>query len=146
MPINIRMKPGFMYFGVTSAALTLEVPYPTSGTFETSRKTQTQESADGSLVAQMIGRSRDKQNMSWEVMDCAKWWEINNWLETNGMFFYCRYFNFNRGMWQTRRFYCENPSCEPYRPTSNTSSADFGMPRFLRNCQLNVVDMGEVTA
>lgn len=142
MPINIKMKPGFMYWGLTISDLSLEVPFPSSGTFETSRKAQTQESADGSLVAQMIGRSRDKQTLSWEIMDCNKWWEINNWLEANGMFFYCRYFNFNRGIWQTKQFYVESPSCEPYRPSSNSSSPSYGMPRFLRNCQITVTDMG----
>lgn len=142
MPINIKMKPGFMYLGTVSNTFDLVVPFPTSGTFETSRKAQTGEASDGSIVAQMIGRSRDKQNMSWEVMDCNKWWEINNWLETNGMFFYCRYFNFNRGIWQTKRFYSESPTCEPYRPCGNTLSANYGMPEYLRNCTLTVIDMG----
>ena len=142
MPISIKMKPGFMYWGTTIESLNLEVPFPSSGTFETSRKAQMQESADGSIVAQMVGRSRDKQTLSWEVMDCSKWWEINNWLEENGMFFFCRYFNFNRGIWQTRKFYVENPTCEPYRPSSNQNSTDYGMPRFLRNCQISVIDMG----
>ena len=142
MPISIKMKPGFMYWGLTTSNLDLEVPFPSSGTFETSRKAQSQESANGSLVAQMIGRSRDKQTLSWEIMDCEKWWEINNWLEANGMFFYCRYFNFNRGIWQTKQFYVESPSCEPYRPSSNSSSPSYGMPRFLRNCQITVTDMG----
>jgi hypothetical protein len=145
MPINIKMKVGFMYWGLTSSSLTLSVPYPTSGTFETSRKAQTQESADGSIVAQVIGRSRDKQTLSWDVMDCTKWWEINQWLETNGMFFYCRYFNFNRGVWQTRKFYAESPSCEPYKPCSNQQSQSYGMPRFLTNCSLTVIDMGSET-
>ena len=142
MPIDIPMKVGFMYWGLSQSSLTLQVPYPSSGTFETRRKAQTQDSADGSLVAQMIGRSRDKQTMTWDIMDCSKWWEINNWLEANGMFFYCRYFNFNRGIWQTRRFYCESPSCEPYRPTSNPNNVNHGMPRFLQNCQITVMDMG----
>lgn len=142
MPINIKMKPGFMYWGNTSDNLSLEVPFPSSGTFETSRKAQTQDSADGSIVAQVIGRSRDKQTMSWDIMDCNKWWEINNWLEDNGMFFYCRYFNFNRGLWQTRKFYVESPSCEPYKPSSNQLSDEYGMPKFLTNCQLVVLDMG----
>ena len=142
MPINIKMKPGFMYWGKSTDALDLEVPFPTSGTFETSRKSQMQESSDGSIVAQVIGRSRDKQTLTWEIMDCNKWWEINNWLEENGMFFYSRYFNFNRGIWQTRKFYVESPSCEPYRPSSNQSLASYGMPRFLQNCEITVVDMG----
>ena len=59
MPISIKMKPGFMYWGTTSNSLTLEVPFPTSGAFETSRNASIQESADGSIVAQMIGRSKD---------------------------------------------------------------------------------------
>lgn len=102
MPINIPMKPGFMYWGVTLESLDLEVPFPSSGTFETSRKAQTQESANGAIVAQVIGRSRDKQTLTWDIMDCKTWWNINNWLEENGMFFYCKYFNFNRGIWQTK--------------------------------------------
>ena len=142
MPISIKMKPRFMYWGTTSNSLTLEVPFPTSETFETSRNAAIQESADGSMVAQMIGRSRDKQTLSWIVMDCNKWWEINNWLEENGMFFYCKYFNFNRGIWQIKKFYCTSPSCEPYRPNSDSNSVDYGKPRFLQNCEISVVDMG----
>ena len=72
-----------MYWGTTSNSLTLSTL--TSGTFETSRNASIQESADGSIVAQMIGRW-EITNTLLGVMDCNKWWEINNWLETNGMF------------------------------------------------------------
>lgn len=142
MPISIPMKPGFMYWGVTLDSLDSEVPFPSSGTFETSRKAQTQESANGAIVAQVIGRSRDKQTLTWDIMDCKTWWNINNWLEENGMFFYCKYFNFNRGIWQTKKYYVESPSCEPYKPSSNQESEYYGMPKFLINCKLVVVDMG----
>lgn len=140
--MHINMKPGFMYWGITEDSFSLELPYPTSGTFETSRKSQTQESADGSVVFQLIGRSRDKQKLAWEIMDPEKWWEINNWLETNGVVFFCKYFNFNRGIWQTKKFYAENPTCTPYRPNGNPNSASYGMPRFLQNCELTIIDMG----
>lgn len=140
--MHINMKPGFMYWGITEDSFSLELPYPTSGTFETSRKSQTQESADGSVVFQLIGRSRDKQKLSWEIMDPEKWWEINNWLETNGVVFFCKYFNFNRGIWQTKKFYAENLTCTPYRPNGNPNSASYGMPRFLQNCELTIIDMG----
>ena len=140
--MHINMKPGFMYWGTDSESFTLEIPYPTSGTFETSRKAQTQESADGSVVFQLVGRSRDKQKLTWEIMDNEKWWEINNWLETNGVVFFVRYFNFNRGIWQTKKFYAENPVCTPYRPCSNQTSENYGMPRYLMNCEVTVIDMG----
>lgn len=142
MPINIKMKTGFMYWGTTIEEQPLEVPYPTSGTFESNKKVQAQESADGSMVLQIIGRTRDKQKLTWEIMDCEKWWEINNWIETNGVVFYCKYFNFNLGVWQIKKFYVENPNCIPYRPSSNKLSNDYGKPRFLQNCELTITDMG----
>lgn len=142
MPIDNVL--GFIHFGTAPNNMTLSIPYPSSAPFETARTVTMQDSSDGSIVAQQVGRSRDKQSMSWKVMNCEKWWEINNWIETNGMFFYCRYFNFNRGIWQTRKFYCSNISCEPFFINNDTDSPDYGKPAHLQNCTLNVIDMGEV--
>lgn len=142
MPINYTE--GFVYFGASASSLTLSLPYPSSAPFETARSVTLMDAADGSIVAQQVGRARDKQSMTWNVLDCVKWWEINNWIEDNGMFFYCKYFNFNRGIWQTRKFYCSNLTCEPYFITSDTQSPNYGKPHHLNNCTLNVIDMGEV--
>lgn len=142
--MSINHKEGFIYFGTTAADFTLNIPYPTTAPFETARSVTLQDSADGSIVAQQVGRSRDKQSMTWKTMDCAKWWGINQWIETNGMFFYCKYFNFNIGSWKIRKFYCGNPSCEPFFIDSDPQSPNYGKPKHLENCTLNVVDMGEV--
>lgn len=144
MPINIRMKPGFMYLGATASNTTTEVPMPTgNNTFKTSFNWQTQQSADGSIVGQQRGRSRSAQEMTWERMDCQTWWALNQWIEGNGMCFYARYFNFNYGVWQTRQFYVESISCIPYRPAAETST-NHGQPMYLKDCKFTVYDMGEV--
>lgn len=142
--MGIDYKEGFIYFGTSAGTLSLSIPYPSSAPFETARSVTLQDVSDGSIAAQQVGRSRDKQSMTWKVMDCDKWWAINNWIETNGMFFYCKYFNFNRGIWQTRKFYCNNPACEPVFITSDPQSPHYGKPDRLENCTLNVIDMGEV--
>lgn len=143
MPINIKMKPGFMYIGTTAQNCTQEVPMPNGGAFETSFNWKTQQSADGSTVGQQLGRSRSTQVMSWEIMDCATWWTLNRWIESNGMSFYARYFNFNIGTWQTRRFYVNNVSCLPHRPAQK-GTANAGAPLYLKSCTFTVYDMGEV--
>ena len=140
------IKEGFIYFGTSAGYMPLSIPYPASAPFETARSVRLQESSDGSIVAQQIGRARDKQSLVWKVMTCEKWWEINNWIESNGMFFYCRYFNFNRGLWQIHKFYCGDLKCEPVFIDSDTASPNYGKPDHLENCTLNVIDMGEVDA
>jgi len=142
MPINYTE--GFIYFGKSAGVMSLSIPYPATAPFETARSVTLQDSSDGSIVAQQVGRSRDKQSMSWKAMNCQKWWEINSWLESNSMFFYCRYFNFNRGIWQVHKCYCGNITCEPVFIESDTDSPNYGKPHHLENCNLNVIDMGEV--
>lgn len=147
--MRIRFKPTFVYFGTSSDNLTLAIPYPSSGAFESATTVTTQSSANGEVVGQVVGRTRDKQNMTWKVMDREKWWEINNWIENNiessGEFsFYCKYFNFNLGRWMIRKFYPSNRTCEPFSINSDQSSEEFGMPKFLRNCQMNIIDCGIV--
>ena len=138
----IKLDPRFMYWGTGSDVeenFDIEVPFPSSGPFETSRAVDSARNARGEVVGQMVGRSVDKQSMTFNVLSCEKWWEMNNWIETHGMFFWCYYFSHNLGVWKTRRFYCGNPSCEPYMIDAAT-----GKPAFDRNCKLNVIDMGEI--
>ena len=144
MLTNIRMKPGFMYLGTTPTTCSQEVPMPTGdNTFKTAYNWQTQQSADGSIVGQQRGRSRSTQDLNWGVMDCNTWWNLNQWIEANGMCFYARYFNYNFGIWQTRQFYVDSITCVPYRPASAQSS-DHGNPLYLKECKFTVYDMGVI--
>ena len=147
MPINIRMKHGFMYLGDSPTNTDIEVPMPfdgdSSGEFSSNFDWQMQQSADGSIVGQQLGRSKAAQEMTWERMDCQTWWTLNNWIETNGMSFYARFFNFNLGVWQTRRFYVQKVACKPYRP-AGVNSPIHGQPLYLKDCTLTVYDQGVV--
>lgn len=134
--------PRFIYIGsgVSSGTLVgnvIGVPFPSEGTFETQRAVNAARNASNVVVGQMVGRSADKQNMTWSVLKRENWWRLNRWLESNGMFFYCKYFAHNTGRWMIRRFYCGDVSCDPYK-----IDADTGVPAFYRNCTLNVIDMG----
>lgn len=135
----IRVDARFMYWGMERGDLSLTVPFPSSGPFETARIVDSARNANGEVVGQMVGRSVDKQSMSFNVLPCEKWWEMNRWIEKNGMFFWCHYFSHNLGKWQDRRFYCGDFSCEPFKVDANT-----GIPAFYRNCKINVIDMGEL--
>lgn len=143
MPIKIKMKLGFMYIGTTPENCVQEVPMPNGGAFSTTYNWKTQQSADGSIVGQQLGRSRSAQVLNWDIMDCETWWTLNNWIESNGMSFYARYFNFNIGVWQTRRFYLLTVNCTPVRPASK-NSLNAGSPLYLKGCTFTVNDMGEV--
>lgn len=135
------IDPRFMYWGTTRGSTSeLAVPFPSvdSGVFETSRAVNAGRNANNSVIGQMVGRSVDKQNMQWSVLPCDKWWEINNWVEDHGMFFWCHYFSHNTGVWKDRRFYCGDFKCQPFKVDAAT-----GIPAFYRNCEVNVIDMGE---
>lgn len=149
MPTKYLMKEGFMFWGVDKNNLDLSIPYPHSGAFESARTVETQDSANGEVVGQMVGRRRDKQNMKWNVMDCEKWWQINRFIDENmkggqGFSFYCRYFNFNLGKWMTHKCYVGNQTCTPFGINSDQDSDEFGMPTYIRDCSVNVIDCGIV--
>lgn len=139
------IDPRFMYIGTDHNTAnvtgnTLAIPFPSEGPFQTSRAVNSARNANNVVVGQMVGRSVDKQSMKWSVLPCQKWWEINRWLEANGMFFWVKYFNHNIGYWQIRRFYCGDVTCEPFK-----INAENGHPAMYRNCSINVIDMGEDT-
>lgn len=147
MPINIRMKPGFLYLGATKTAAedptqAFIVPYANKMPFSTQYRAQLQTSANGQVVGQQIGRPLVTQSATWDRYNSQEWWNLNQWLESNGMSFYCHYFDFNAGAWRTREFYCSEVSCEPYRPAGVNNQANRGEPMYYQDCSLTLTDMG----
>lgn len=129
----------FMYWGTTKDSQPFAVPYPTisSTTFEAEQFVDSLRNANGELVTTMIGRRQNKQNLFWSVLDTDLWHEINQFILDNGMFFWCRYYDFNVGIWRTRRFYAGPSTCQPYMIDKDTHK-----PKFMRDCQMNVIDRG----
>lgn len=149
MYAKIFMSEKFMFWGTDKNNLTLSLPYPSKGAFESAQTASAQESAGGDIVGQVVGRRRCKQNMIWSTMDCEKWWEINSWIENNirksrSFSFYCKYFNFNLGKWITHACYLGNITCTPFDNHSEQDSDEFGMPKYLRNCSVDMIDCGIV--
>lgn len=138
--MHIKIDPRFMYWGKYKGDTDLAIPFPSYGAalFQTSRNVDAGRNTEGVVVGQQIGRSISKQNMSWKVMPCDKWWEMNNWVEQHGMFFWCRYFDHNLGRWMDRRFYCGDFSCNPYGVDPES-----GVPEYYTDCTVNVIDTGE---
>lgn len=146
MPINLRMKQGFLYLATTKAdaedpTKAFIAPYAQQMPFATTFRAQLQTSANGQIVGQQIGRPYDTQQIVWERYDSQEWWNLNQWLETNGMCFWCHYFAFNAGEWRTRQFYCSEIQCEPYRP-AGVNNPNRGEPMYYTNCTLTITDMG----
>ena len=145
MPIDLKESTGFLYFGASPETsktnYAIKVPYPSLGKapFTTSRLVDSARNAQGTMVGRMVGRSLDKQEMGWEVISCALWWEMNRWFEDNHFTFYCHYFNFNTGRWLTRLMYISDVTCSPDLVESET-----GEPAFLRDASVNVVDCGVI--
>lgn len=148
MPGNrtvIKCDPRFIYIGATEsdarghngASRRIGIPFPSSAPFETAVNVDSARNQNGEMVGQEVGRPIDKQSMTFNVMSRDKWWEINNWIDSHGIKFWCYYFNHNRGIWQSKQFYCGNRTCEPFKIDAAT-----GVPAFYRNCKINVIDMG----
>ena len=145
MSIERFEQEGFLYLSaaadVSRTHYEVAVPYPTEGgaVFETSRMVDAGRNANGTMVGRMVGRACGKQNMRWSAISCARWWALNRFLEAGNFTFYCHYFNFNLGVWETRLFYAGDVKCSPYFVDAGT-----GAPRYLKDASLNVIDCGVV--
>lgn len=129
-----------MYWGTSAQEQNFGIPAPEFGSAaETQRLVDSARNAHGEVVATMIGRSSDKQNMTWKVLPPEIWWSMNQFLESNGMFFWCRYFSHNTGVWRVRQFYAGDVYCEPDRV-----DCENGPAMYYRNCTLNVIDQGVI--
>lgn len=133
----------FMYWGRTpeeAEQMSFGVPFPSfdSGAFEAQYFVDSNRSAAGVVVGQMVGRVNVKQNISWAVLAAPDWWRINNYIDQTGPFFYARMFNHMYGRWETLGVYIGDRSCDP-----NMIDAGTGEPAFYTNCVLNVIDRGE---
>jgi len=140
MKTLIKIDPRFMYWGRSKGDQDMAVPFPSLGSapFVTSRNVDAGRNVKGVVVGQQVGRSISKQSMTWKALPCEKWWEMNRWIEQNGMFFWCHYFDHNLGRWEDRRFYCGDFTCNPFAVEPDT-----GIPRFYLDCSVNVIDTGE---
>ncbi len=134
---------GFIKYGSSPDQLNYTLPFPSEGgaAFETQRTLRTQRNANNALVGQMVGRSMDKQTLSWNRIEPAKWWEFNRFLEASSdgenMFFWVEFFNYNLGKVEKKQFYADNPQCEPMGVDPITLQ-----PRYLANAKINVMDTG----
>lgn len=143
IPTDLGERPGFIYFGADPGTNrenhAIAAPYPDTGPFTTSRLVDSARNAQGTMVGRMVGRSLDKQEMSWTAISPEVWWEMNRWFEAGHFTFYCHYFNFNLGRWETRLFYLSDVKCSPARvdPAS-------GQPALLRDASFNVIDCGVI--
>ncbi|MEG2843128.1 MAG: hypothetical protein RR900_06540 [Ruthenibacterium sp.] len=140
-----KSNENFLFLGASpatnAAQYEIAVPYPTVGgaCFETARMVDAARNARGEMVGRMAGRSLDKQNMTWDVMPCDKWWALNRWFENGHFTFYCHYFNHNLGMWQTRLFYLGDVKTNPVHVNGKT-----GVPAYYTGATFNVIDCGVV--
>lgn len=138
-------RTGFIYLGSSAATsrenYALALPYPTLGSaaFETSRFVDSARNANGELVGRQVGRSICKQSMGWAKLPCADWWALNRWVEQGHFTFYCHYFNFNLGQWETKLFYAGDLKCQPGLVDKAT-----GAPAYISDASFNVIDCGVV--
>ena len=136
------IETGFLYLGegpdVGPANCGVRVPWPDKGPFSTVRMVDSARNALGEMVGRQVGRSLDKQELSWQCIESEAWWQLCRWLEAGHFTFYCRYFSHLLGTWQVRRFYLGDISCTPDAIDPKT-----GKPAFYRDAELSVIDCGE---
>ena len=143
MPIDLKERMGFIYLGsgpdTSRESYAIAVPYPTKAPFTTTNLVDGARNAQGTFIGRVVGRSMDKQEMSWEMISCTKWWQLNRWLEAGHFTCYACYFSHNVGEWKTRLFYISDRKVEPEMIDPGN-----GEPAFYRNASLNVIDCGVV--
>jgi hypothetical protein len=143
MSCNLNEGIGFLYLGSSPTTsrtdYAVAVPYPDSGkaVFETSRMVDSARNANGEMVGRMVGRSLSKQNMGWNKLTCAKWWEFNRWVEQGHFSLYCHFFNINFGRWETRLMYVSDFKASPGPIDPIT-----GEPEYITDASVNVIDCG----
>lgn len=145
MAYKAHDKTAYLYLGASGATsrehYAVAVPYPSAGAaaFETQRMVDSARNANGELVGRQVGRAVHKQNLSWSVISCEKWWELHRWFEDGHFTFYCCFFNHTVGRWETRLFYLGDVKAQPYLVDEAT-----GEPKFYRDASFNVIDCGTV--
>lgn len=141
MPTDLKERLGFIYLGADPGTdksnYAIAVPYPDKAPFTTSRMVDSGRNATGTMVGRMVGRSLDKQEMSWDTISCRLWWAMNRWFEAGHFTFYCHYFNHNLGRWETRLFYLSDVKVSPDLVDPGT-----GEPAFYRDAAYNIIDCG----
>lgn len=141
MRVRIKETLGFIYLGAEpdtdKSNYAIAVPYPTKGPFTSTNQVDGARNAQGTFIGRVVGRTMDKQEMTWQVISCEAWWELNRWLENGHFTCYVHYFNHNMGQWMTRLFYISDRKVEPTMIDPGTGEA-----AYYRNASVNVIDCG----
>lgn len=126
--------------GVRPGAWTLELPpcQADSAVMDSEYFVDGGRNVDGVYRGTEVGRTIDKQQIKFGVLEPKKWWEIQNWFEENGKTFYAEIFNYRLGKKMVRKFYLGNVSQTPLNVDKKT-----GIPSKMINCVMNIIDVGE---
>lgn len=136
---------GFIYVGNSAGTdrnnYAVAIPYPdlNATPFEEEVFVDAGRNASGETVGQVVGRAIHKQGLEWTNLKCEKWYEMMNWFNNGHFSFYCHFFNFNVGEWQTKLFYRGNAKCMP-----GIINAETGRPEKFRTASISIVDCGVV--
>lgn len=94
--------------------------------------------ANGTIVAQKVGRDQQKlNNLYWGYLTAAQWSSMLQIFDKN-FFVSVTYPDMVNGTWTTRKMYPGDRAATPYHSDPNT-----GLPLDYINCKVNLIDCGE---
>ena len=96
----------FIYIGSTEDVQNIAVPEPSVGQLNFSETVNELQAtnANGVKVSHQIGEAVMTQEIGWDIITAAKWWELGQFFRNNGTVFWCRFFDHNTGEWRLKRF------------------------------------------
>jgi hypothetical protein len=113
-------------------------PAPDLGmSFEIATLVNGEKNANGTLVAQKVGRDQYKiSNLVWTKLDADTWSEILK--EFNKFFVTVKFPDMVNNSWLTLLMYPGNRTAEPLELLPS------GLPKSYKNCKVNIIDCGVV--
>ena len=119
-----------------------EFPAPQRGlSFIISTNVDSGRNANGEVIGQVVGRNINKANsLEWPWLDWKTWSEML--AEFDDFFVTMTIPNMRTGGWLTVKAYPGDRSAEPYWIDNDPDSDRYKLPKFYRNCKVNLIDCG----
>jgi hypothetical protein len=149
MPINTREEYVEIGTKVISDAAgnkilanSLKLPVPTAMPANDEFLADAGRNANGTMIAQQIGRTQYTTEIGWMKLRNKKFWELNRWFRDYGYFFYLKYFSHTDGKVKIHRFYRGNMGKVNVGSEQETID-NIRVPMYYKDVKFNLIDMGE---
>ena len=123
-------------------ANSLKLPAPTTMPASDEFLADAERNANGTMIAQQVGRTQYTTEIGWMKLRNKKFWELNRWFREYGYFFYLKYFSHTDGKVKIHRFYRGNMNKVNVGGEQEIID-NISVPMYYKDVSFSLIDMGE---